>query len=349
MAVMIEKKDKELLIRFEFDSQRISKVKSIEGYRWDVGNKMWVVPYNEENVDTLKYLFKNERCVLEFQDNTKDNMLFTTMIETLKIKGYSHKTQKSYINHVKIFSSYINKDMKEVQSDDVRKYLLYLLEEKQTSHSYANQAVSAIKFLCNEVLKSNKIIEKVPRPKKEKKLPNVLSAGEVYKILNVLNNQKHRAILFLVYSAGLRVGEVVRLKVENIDSKRMLIHIEKGKGLKDRYTMLSQVALEQLRQYAKKYHPEMWLFPSTNDKEHLTERTVQRVFEEACNKAKINKKVSIHSLRHSFATHLLEGGTDLRYIQELLGHANSKTTEIYTHVTEKNIKNIQSPLDRILK
>jgi integrase/recombinase XerD len=143
------------------------------------------------------------------------------------------------------------------------------------------------------------------------------------------------------------VGEVVRLKIQDIDSSRMLIHVVQGKGRKDRYTLLSEIALTQLRKYYSLYKPEIWLFPGQDKKEFLTERTVERVFEKACSLAKINKKATVHTLRHSFATHLLEGGTDLRFIQELLGHSSSKTTEIYTHVTQKNISNIQSPLDKL--
>jgi site-specific recombinase XerD len=151
----------------------------------------------------------------------------------------------------------------------------------------------------------------------------------------------------LIYSARLRVGEVVRLKIEDIDSCRMLIHVVQGKGRKDRYTLLSEITLTQLRKYYSLYKPEIWLFPGQDKREFLTERTVERVFEKACSLAKINKKATVHTLRHSFATHLLEGGTDLRFIQELLGHSSSKTTEIYTHVTQKNIANIQSPLDKL--
>jgi site-specific recombinase XerD len=152
----------------------------------------------------------------------------------------------------------------------------------------------------------------------------------------------------LIYSSGLRVGEVTRLKIEDIDSTRMLVRVKQGKGKKDRYTLLSEIALSQLRRYYMLYKPEIWLFPGGKEGAHITERTVQRVFEDACAKAKILKKATVHTLRHSFATHLLEGGTDLRYIQELLGHASSKTTEIYTHVTEKSIAKIQSPLDRLV-
>jgi site-specific recombinase XerD len=174
----------------------------------------------------------------------------------------------------------------------------------------------------------------LPTPKKEKKLPNILSFQDVTKILGALKNEKHRTILFLVYSAGLRVGEVVKLTSQDIDSQRMLIHVVQGKGRKDRYTVLSEIALEQLRKYYKLYKPEKWLFPGQNEKEYLTVRTVERIFENACTAAKIIKKVSVHSPRHSFATHLLEGGIDLRYIQELLGHESSKTTEINTHAAK---------------
>lgn len=186
------------------------------------------------------------------------------------------------------------------------------------------------------------------RPKKEKKLPEILSKNEISKLLKAVKNLKHKAILYLVYSAGLRVGEVVKLKPTDIDSDRMLIHIIQGKGKKDRYTILSETALSILRQYVKVYKPEHWLFPGQHPDKHLTERSVQKVFGNARIDAKIRKNVSVHNLRHSFATHLLEGGVNLRYIQELLGHSSSKTTEIYTHVTQKNLSNIISPLDTIM-
>jgi len=186
------------------------------------------------------------------------------------------------------------------------------------------------------------------RPKKEKKLPEILSKNEISKLLKAVKNLKHKAILYLVYSAGLRVGEVVKLKPTDIDSDRMLIPIIQGKGKKDRYTILSETALSILRQYVKVYKPEHWLFPGQHPDKHLTERSVQKVFDNARIDAKIRKNVSVHNLRHSFATHLLEGGVNLRYIQELLGHSSSKTTEIYTHVTQKNLSNIISPLDTIM-
>jgi len=192
-----------------------------------------------------------------------------------------------------------------------------------------------------------KFVYDVKRPRKDRKLPVVLSKEEVAKILALVDNLKHRAILMLTYSAGLRIGEVVRLKSEDIDSKRMLIHVKGSKGRKDRYTILSAKALEMLRQYWKKYKPAKWLFEGAKEGRYLSIRSVDKIFRNACNMARIKKDVSVHTLRHSFATHLLEGGTDLRYIQELLGHAHSKTTEIYTHVSTKSLGKIMSPLDTI--
>lgn len=192
-----------------------------------------------------------------------------------------------------------------------------------------------------------KFVYEVKRPRKDKKLPVVLSKEEVAKIISSVDNIKHRAILMLVYSAGLRVGEVVRLKPEDIDSKRMLIHIKGSKGRKDRYTLLSEKTLEVLRAYWKKYKPEKWLFGGAREGRYLSIRSVQKIFEQACKRAGIRKEITIHGLRHSFATHLLEGGTDLRYIQELLGHKDSKTTEIYTHVSTQSLGKIKSPLDSI--
>ncbi len=175
----------------------------------------------------------------------------------------------------------------------------------------------------------------IRRPKKDKKLPVVLSQEEVSKILSSVKNIKHRLILMLMYSAGLRVGEVVKLTVEDVDVKRKLIRIRGGKGRKDRYTILSEVALETFKEYLQKYKPEKWLFPGQKKDRHISTRTVQAIFERARDRADIKKDATVHSLRHSFATHLLESGVDLRYIQELLGHKHSKTTEIYTHVSTK--------------
>jgi len=223
-----------------------------------------------------------------------------------------------------------------------------LVDQREVSTSTLNTAINALKFYYGGVLKKRFAYE-IKRPKKDKKLPVVLSQEEVFKILSAVNNIKHKAILMLIYSAGLRVSEVVKLKLEDIDIQRKLIHVEDAKGRKDRYTMLSEVAMETLREYQEKYKPEMWLFAGAKPERHISTRTVHAIFEQACDKAEILKGVSVHSLRHSFATHLLESGVDLRYIQELLGHKSSKTTEIYTHVSNKDIGKIKSPLDSLVE
>ncbi|HUV37806.1 MAG TPA: site-specific tyrosine recombinase/integron integrase [Patescibacteria group bacterium] len=269
------------------------------------------------------------------------------MKRELKLRGYSPKTEKVYVRHVEHFAGYFGRSPAELDLEHIRQYLFYLTTEKKVSTSRRDQAVSALKFLYGRVLGRPFIAESLPRPKKEHKLPAVLSTDEVKRFLDSVRNIKHLAILMLMYSAGLRVGEVVKLKEEDIDSDRGTIHVREAKGRKDRYTILSDVALEVLRMYWRLYKPRDWLFPGDRDGRHITIRTVQKVVEQTRIRAGIRKPFSAHSLRHSFATHLLENGTDLRYIQELLGHKSSKTTEVYTHVTRRDIMRITSPLDSI--
>ncbi|MCL0060934.1 site-specific integrase [Dehalococcoidia bacterium] len=267
--------------------------------------------------------------------------------QELKLRGYSPRTRKVYLHHIEHFVEHFLKDPQHLDGTQIRGYLLHLIERKRVSRAYHNQAVSALKFLYGHVWKMPKVVQDIPRPRKEQKLPVVLSQAEVVRLLSSVNNPKHRALLMIVYSAGLRVGEVVRLRLENIDGERHLIHVQDGKGRKDRYTILSEIALQTLREYWRVYRPKEWLFPGAKPGSHLTVRTVEKILEDAREKAGIAKHATVHTLRHSFATHLLEGGTDLRYIQELLGHASSKTTEIYTHVSQRDLGRIQSPLDTL--
>ncbi|HHX62176.1 MAG TPA: tyrosine-type recombinase/integrase [Epulopiscium sp.] len=347
MAINISKRDNFLAVKFDYSSLRISNIKQIKGYEWDRDSKVWRVPDTDENLIALKRLFKSEQIRIDFEDNAYNDKIMESMDKELILKGYSFKTRQAYAKQIKRFSSFVDNNVDEIHNETVRRYILFLMEELGLSHSYVNQAISAIKFLCKYILQDDRITVTLPRPKKENKLPNILSLEEVKRIFRAVHNEKHKTILYLIYSGGLRVGEVVRLKSTDIDSERMLIHVVQGKGRKDRYTLLSQVALVQLRKYYRLYKPEMWLFPGQDAEKFLTERTVGTVFQNACEKARIRKDASVHTLRHSFATHLLEGGTDLRFIQELLGHASSKTTEIYTHVTTKNISKIESPLDKL--
>lgn len=270
-----------------------------------------------------------------------------SMKRALVLRGYSRGTIKVYLQHVARFVRYFGKSPRVLDREEIYEYLLYLTEKRKVSTAYRDQAVSALKFLYGRVLGRPFVAEALPRPKKEHKLPPVLSAGEVSRILGSVRNIKHLSILMLMYSAGLRVGEVVKLRVTDIDSDRRMIHIRGAKGKKDRYSVLSGVALNVLRMYWRLYKPRDWLFPGGRSGRHLRVRTVQKIVEQAAERAGITKRVSSHTLRHSFATHLLEGGTDLRYIQELLGHKSSKTTEVYTHVARRDIARITSPLDSL--
>ena len=274
-----------------------------------------------------------------------------TMLEgaerELKLRGYSPQTRKAYLHHIKCFMQYCRKSLDRASTNDIRAYLLDLIESKRVSRAYHDQAVSALKFLYEQVLKKPAVTAGIPRPRKERKLPVVLSQEEIAKLLSTVENLKHKVLLMLIYSAGLRVSEVVRLRVSDIDGQRRLIRVRGGKGRKDRYTLLSEMVLKLLREYWKAYRPKDWLFPGQKEGSHLTTRTVEKILERARQRASIGKHCTVHTLRHSFATHLLEDGTDLRYIQELLGHKSSKTTEIYTHVSRKDLARIVSPLDRL--
>jgi len=356
-AISLEIMDEDTLaVHFPYDEGLIDSIREVPGRKWDGERKHWTVPNTPESLRKLTAVFGRRIIGLDevsrrhAEQKTKKGTLQEiqkAMEELLKLKGYSPKTIKSYKNHILRFFSYVKKSPEQVCDRDVRDYMLYLLETLSCSHSYVNQALSAIKIYFVEIAHRSDLTYDLKRPKKEKTLPEILSKEEVARILGSVKNIKHKAILYLIYSSGLRVGEVVRLSVTDIDPDRMLVHVVQGKGRKDRYTLLSQVALDVLNRYRLVEEPEDRLFPGGGEGEFLTERSVQKIFKAACEKAMIKKDVSVHSLRHSFATHLLESGTDIRYIQELLGHSSSKTTEIYTHVSNNSIRRIRSPLDDI--
>ncbi len=276
--------------------------------------------------------------------------LFEALRQELKLRNYSHKTFKAYRSCLRGFVNFFApKHPRELSESEIRRYLLYLIEEKHFAVSSINQVFNAIRFLYVELYDLPFKIGSLPRPLKNKKLPVVLSEEEVLRILDSVHNLKHKAVLTVIYSGGLRVGEAVKLRLSDIDSERMLIHVRGAKGRKDRYSLLSDETLQVLRIYFKEYRPKDFLFEGANGRRNYSERSVESVFAEAKSAAQIKKEVTVHSLRHAFATHLLESGTDLRYIQELLGHASSKTTEIYTHVTHSTLGKIESPLDRARK
>jgi len=281
--------------------------------------------------------------------------LLKRMDEEMVLRGFTRDTRRVYLAHVRRFYQGRGRRAGRDEAnpvaggDEVRRWLLFLLRTGR-SHSYTNQALSALRFLHRAVLNAPAPVSGIPRAKQKKTLPKVLSEEEVRKFLAALKNPKHRAIAFVLYSAGLRVSEVARLKVTDIDSDRGQIHVRQGKGRKDRYVMLSPVLLNVLREYARVERPYDWLFPAGHRRDrHITTRTIQREVTHAAVRAGINKRVTPHVLRHSFATHLLEAGTDLRYIQELLGHTKISTTVRYTHIARREARRITSPVDRLFE
>jgi site-specific recombinase XerD len=263
----------------------------------------------------------------------------------MELRGFTKPTQQTYLREVRKFEEHFNKPAEELGEKEIKEYLLHAVRDRKISQSTLKQYYSGLRFLYKITLKREWVVDKIPYPKQTTKLPVILDKQEVQSLLSTTENIKHKAILMVTYSAGLRVSETTHLAVSDIDSTRMLIHIRQGKGGRDRYSLLSHVALETLRRYWKEYRPTTWLFPGQEAGKPLSHSSMQQIFMSAKKKAGITKPVSIHSLRHSFATHLLEAGTDLHYIQLLLGHASPKTTTIYLHVSKHNLARIASPLD----
>jgi len=256
-------------------------------------------------------------------------------------------TVKTYKGLFEEFINFYHKfDINRIDESMITAFLRYLVIERKVSSSYQNQSINAIKFYYERVLGGQRKVYLVERPREEKKLPVVLSENEICDLLKATENIKHKAILMLAYSAGLRLSELINVKLSDIDSGRMQIRIEQAKGKKDRYSLLSVKLLDVLRKYYTTYKPKKWLFEGATGGQYSV-RSIQEVMKDSTRKAGIKKKISMHTLRHSFATHLLENGIDLRYIQSLLGHSSTKTTEIYTHITTKGFDQIKSPLDKM--
>lgn len=267
------------------------------------------------------------------------------MLEDMQLKNFSAETQRSYIHYVSEYSNYFGISPRKLGLDDIRNYQLYLIEQRQLSPQSINAFVSAVKFLYTVTLEMPWSDTQFSRLKVPAKLPVVLSQSEVTEFFRHVGILKHRAVLMLCYGSGLRISEAVSLKASHIDSKRMLIRVEQGKGAKDRYTVLSQRLLTLLREYWKVQRPVDYLFPGSKLGTHIQPGSVQEICRDACMLAGIQKHVTPHTLRHSFATHLLENGTDTRAIQVLLGHSRIDTTARYTSVSPQTVAKIVSPLD----
>jgi len=265
------------------------------------------------------------------------------MEEDLKLGGYSPATQRVYLLYAREFARYYMRSPAEMGEEEIRAYLLHRIERK-CSHETYRQVRAGLKFLYTVTLRRPMVVEKLPLRRKPPRLPHIISGTEVNALLDEVRDIEYKAVLMTMYSGGLRIAEACQLRPANIDSKRMLIHVL-GKGDRERYTILSQRLLEFLRAYWRERHPKEWLFPSASSQGHISPDSVRNVFQTALTAAHIQKSLSPHSLRHGFATHLLETGTDIKVIQELLGHKSLRTTTIYTHVTLEHLGQIRSPLD----
>jgi site-specific recombinase XerD len=268
-------------------------------------------------------------------------------VETLELKAYSLHTIKTYRSEFIQFLYAIKElQLDNIDVDRIKKYLLYCINTLKLSENTIHSRINAIKFYYEQVVKNTRLFIDIPRPKKPSILPQVINGKDLQKLFEVTKNLKHNTMLKLCYGMGLRVSEIIGLKIADIDSKNMQVFISRAKGKKDRYVNLPESILKQLRDYFRVYSPKVFLFEGQYGGESST-RSAQKVFTDAMSQAKINKKVGIHGLRHSYATHLLEAGTDISLIQQLLGHKDIKTTLRYTHVSKKTIRNIKSPLDKL--
>lgn len=269
-------------------------------------------------------------------------------LELLERKRYSPNTIKAYTSYFRQFLMHFkDRNPEFITRKEINAYILELIRTRGISISQQNQRINAIKFYYEKVLGHKREYYPITRPVKEKKLPTVLTKGEVQQLLASCSNLKHKCILMTIYSGGLRRSELISLKIDDIDSSRMLIRITESKGNKDRYTLLSGVLLKMLRIYYQAYRPVHWLFEGPKGKQYSA-TSIEKIFRKALQKTNISKHATPHTLRHSFATHLLEQGVNLRYIQELLGHSSSKTTEIYTRVSNHKLSQITNPLDNQL-
>ena len=351
---------------FTFNRNIYTLFSSLKNSTWDSYEKAWIIDeaacplenilahfkdkaefiFQEKSLESVEYKKSLLRPIhfLEPLDELKKEAI-QTFIRYLNSKRYSSNTIKVYSDSMSTFLRYFSmKDISDISNDDLIDFNNNYILKNNFSSSFQNQVVNAVKLYFSAIQHKKIDVELIHRPRREKVLPNVLSKEEIKAILDAPYNLKHRAMLAMIYSCGLRRGELLSLTKFDVDSKRMVVIIRMAKGKKDRIVPLSPKILNLLRDYYKSYTPKEFLFEGQGGGKY-SEKSLENVLKQSLFKARNKKPVTLHWLRHSYATHLLESGTDLRYIQDLLGHKSSKTTEIYTHVSTKNIQNIRSPFD----
>jgi integrase/recombinase XerD len=362
--------EKRIALRFGYQEELIDLARRA-GARWSPGDRCWHVPDGSASLKQVYATFKGKAWLdgskLFGKDRTaapaaheekpkaarnasldaEQRAALEVMQRKLEIGRYSPSTIETYLNATKhFFLHFPQKQPKDIGTAEIEAYQHELATVRKVSNSYLNQVVNAVRYYYKDVLGDACRVKFIERPRGERKLPKVLSEQEVAAILRAPTNLKHRCILMLIYSAGLRLGELIALERTDILTERKQVLIRGGKGGKDRVSLLSEKLLALLQEYLKSYAPQHHLFEGPKGARY-SDTSVQQVFKQAKKKAGITAPATVHTLRHSFATHLLENGTDLRYIQTLLGHSSSKTTEIYTHVSTKAIGKIRSPLDNL--
>lgn len=348
---------RKIAVQFDYDKERNERMKAVPGARWSSTLHCWLIPDTNENREKCGLPLTHLEVVVEDIGLKESGLAIEQKLrhtyQQIKLKGYSDSTNKNYCLHLREYFTRISTKyaIDAVTQPIIENYLFWRLQQKNCSESDLNSHINAIKFYYEQVLGKSRMLFTLPRPKKPVQLPKVLSEAELERLFRALPNLKHKAILITAFSCGLRISEVVNLKISDIDSDRMQVLVERSKGKKDRYVMLSPMLLDVLRTYLKlhKPRPEKYLFEGMVKGNPMSARTFQELFIHARNMASIHKVVSFHSLRHSFATHLLEKGVDIRYIKDLLGHFNIKTTERYLHVAREKLVYIASPLDYLFK
>jgi integrase/recombinase XerD len=348
--LVVHNNEARILIRFERNKVWEQLIRKVTGARWSRTHSAWHI------ADTAEH---RKKLGIALADKVKDAVLRATklsegvragimaLIARMRNKRYSEKTVESYVKAlIFFFSYYAGKDILAIENADVVSFNTGYILKNGLSATYQSQFINGLKLLYETSVGHALQVDLLERPKMPMQLPKVLSEEEVAAIINALDNKKHRTMLSLMYSAGMRRGELLSLMLKDINSSRMLITIRNGKGMKDRVVPLSPVVLEMLREYYKEFKPKAYLFEGQYGGRY-SERSIELVLKTAIKKAGLKKEVNLHMLRHSFATHLLEGGTNLRFIQELLGHSSPRTTQIYTHVSMQQLGKIVSPLDRL--
>tara|TARA_Y100000589_G_scaffold329390_1_gene375856 strand:+ start:110327 stop:111454 length:1128 start_codon:yes stop_codon:yes gene_type:complete len=355
LSLFSHRGEKQIKIAFEYNPHLIKIIKQIDGVRWSATHKCWYIRYSKQNLSQISSALKNKATIIRsipqgFEFTDKEKQELNNFWKWLKAQRYSESTVKVYFNFIKDLTAYLNhrKDLATITNHDIEQYTYdVLVKQKNVSVSTQRQFVGALKaykrFNPHAAFDGEVLI----RPKKSTHLPTVLSWQEVLEIIRKTKNLKHRAAIIMMYSAGLRISELINLRLSDIDIQRKQIFIKQSKNRKDRVVVLAESSLPVIFNYLETYEPKVYFLENPEGGKYSAE-SVRAFLKRGAKAAGIRKRVTPHTLRHSYATHLLEQGVDVRYIQELLGHARTETTMIYTHVSRKDLRQIESPLDKIV-